>query len=65
MRQQLPLGIPKPADSLLAAGSLVFFPPESPVSLDNQTQWWMWKTDINWKHPDGGENSFEKTRTIP
>ena len=65
MRQQLPPGIPKPADSLLAAGSLVFSPPESPVSLDNHTQWWMWKTGINWKNANGDESSFEKIPNHP
>ncbi len=65
MRKQLPPGIPKPADSLLAPGSLVFDPPATPVSLDNHHQWWKWKTGVNWQHPTGEESNIQDLMNHP
>lgn len=53
MKKQLPAGTPKPDDSLLVASSLVFNPPNHPVSLNDASQWWAWKQGANWKHPEG------------
>jgi formylglycine-generating enzyme required for sulfatase activity len=40
MKTQLPPNTPKPADSILAAGSLVFQQTEGPVNLYDYSQWW-------------------------
>lgn len=53
MKSQLPKGTPKPADSLLAAGSLVFQPTSTAVDLNDYSQWWKWTIGANWKHPEG------------
>ena len=37
----------------LVAGSLVFTPPDHPVSLRNQYAWWSYKEGANWKNPEG------------
>ncbi|WP_433611923.1 formylglycine-generating enzyme family protein [Prescottella agglutinans] len=50
---------PDPADypdadpSLLVPGSLVFTPPDHPVSLDDYQQWWSWVPGADWRHPEG------------
>lgn len=59
MAQTLPPGTPKPADSLLQAGSLVFTPTDGPVNLDNVSQWWRWTTGANWRQPEGPGSSIE------
>jgi formylglycine-generating enzyme len=37
----------------LVAGSVVFTPPDHPVSLDNHYQWWNYVHGANWRHPLG------------
>lgn len=59
LKTQVPPGTPKPADSLLAAGSLVFDPPDHAVDLNDYTQWWAWQTGADWKHPNGPGSSIE------
>ena len=53
LRQQLPPGTPKPADSMLVAAALVFTPPAESVPLDNVGRWWRWQPHANWRHPAG------------
>ena len=53
LKKQLPVGTPRPADSLLVAASLVFSPPNHPVSLDNSAVWWKWVPGASWLHPQG------------
>lgn len=53
MKQTLPPGTPKPDESLLVAGSLVFVEPDKAVRLDDISQWWEWVPGANWKHPEG------------
>ena len=53
MKKQVPPGTPKPADSLLLAGSLVFIPTSEAVDLRDESQWWKWTTGANWFHPEG------------
>lgn len=51
--------VPDPADypdadpALLVPGSLVFTPPDHPVSLDDYRQWWSWAPGADWRHPEG------------
>lgn len=60
LKIQVPEGTPKPADSLLQPGSLVFKSSESPLAnLYDFSQWWQWKIGANWRHPEGPESSIE------
>jgi formylglycine-generating enzyme required for sulfatase activity len=59
MKKIVPPGTPKPADEMLLPGSLVFTPPNQPVLLNDYSQWWMWVTGANWKHPQGPGSSIE------
>lgn len=53
LRKQLPDGTPKPDESMLQPGSLVFTPPDQPVDLSRFDLWWSWTPGANWKHPSG------------
>lgn len=53
MSKQLPPGTPKPPDSVLAPGSLVFKATEGPVNLRDYSQWWQWVIGASWQHPEG------------
>ncbi len=65
MKKQLPPGVPKPPDSLLEAGSLVFRATKQPVSLNDPSQWWVWTTGANWRHPQGPESNIEGKENHP
>ena len=58
LKKQLPFDTPKPDESLLVPASLVFTPPDHPVSLDNFAQWWEWLPGANWRHPRGPESKL-------
>lgn len=57
LRKQLPPGTPRPPDSTLVAGSLVFVPPRYPVPLDDLSQWWRWTPGASWREPEGPGSS--------
>ena len=66
LQKQLPPGTPKPADSLLQPGSLIFNKPEGkPNDLHDFTGWWIWKVGANWKHPEGPGSSIEGREDHP
>lgn len=66
VKKQLPPGTPKPPDSLLQPGSLVFKKTKSSVpNLYDFTQWWEWKVGANWKHPQGPGSSIEGKEDYP
>jgi formylglycine-generating enzyme required for sulfatase activity len=65
MAKQLPKGTPKPADSLLAASSLVFVPTMGPVNLNDYAQWWEFKKGASWKHPQGPNSTIEGKENHP
>ncbi len=58
LKKQVPLDTPKPADSLLAASSLVFSPSQGPVDLRDYSQWWQFKRGADWRHPSGPESTI-------
>ncbi|MGB3464629.1 MAG: formylglycine-generating enzyme family protein [Cyclobacteriaceae bacterium] len=58
MKKGLPAGTPKPPDSVLKAGSLVFSPTQSIVSLNDYSQWWTWTIGANWKQPEGSGSNI-------
>ncbi len=53
LAKSLPAGTPKPADSLLQPGALVFKPTTTRVPLDDPSRWWQWTIGANWRHPEG------------
>ncbi|MBI2684793.1 MAG: formylglycine-generating enzyme family protein [Acidobacteria bacterium] len=48
-------GIPK---ERLVAGSAVFTPPVSEVSLNNYLNWWKYVPGAGWKHPEGPQSDL-------
>ncbi|MEM0994355.1 MAG: formylglycine-generating enzyme family protein, partial [Bacteroidota bacterium] len=58
MKQEVAPNTPKPPDSLLQPGSLVFVPTATPVSLNNHFQWWAWKIGADWQHPEGPDSDI-------
>ena len=66
LKKQLPPGTPKPADSILQPGSLIFKKTKSSVpNLYDYSQWWEWKIGANWRHPYGPESSIEGKNNYP
>jgi len=66
LKKQLPKGTPKPHDSILKPGSLVFKKTESSVAnLYDYSQWWKWKIGTDWKHPNGPESSIDRMGDYP
>jgi formylglycine-generating enzyme required for sulfatase activity len=59
LMKQLPPGTPKPDESLLVPGSLVFTPTKDPVDLRDWSQWWRWVPGASWRHPHGHGTSIE------
>ena len=60
MKKQLPEGTPKPHDSVLQPGSLMFKKTkESLPNLFDFSQWWRWSIGTNWKHPSGPDSNIE------
>jgi formylglycine-generating enzyme required for sulfatase activity len=66
LKKQLPPDTPKPADSVLQPGSLVFVPPSDPVvSYHDPGQWWKWVIGASWSHPEGPRSSIEGKDQYP
>ena len=66
MKKELPEGTPKPADSILQPGSLIFNKAVNVVAnMDNYTQWWLWKIGANWKHPEGPNSNLDGKDDYP
>ena len=59
MVSYLPPNTPKPPDSLLKPGSLVFNKSEYPIPTDDESKWWIWKTGASWKYPFGENSSIK------
>jgi formylglycine-generating enzyme required for sulfatase activity len=58
LRVQLRPGTPKPPDSALVPGAMVFVGTEKPVPLDDYSQWWRFVPGASWKHPLGPKSSI-------
>jgi formylglycine-generating enzyme required for sulfatase activity len=65
LKKQVPPGTPKPADSLLVAGSMVFNPPAYAVSTEDISVWWSWVKGANWKNPKGPDSNVEGIENHP
>lgn len=65
MKKQLPAGTPKPPDSVFVAASLVFYQPKQITSLNDASQWWVWKKGADWKHPHGPKSNIKGKENFP
>lgn len=59
LKKQLPPGAPAPPPEALVPGSLVFTPPDHPVSLNDYSQWWTWTPGASWRAPEGPGSTIE------
>ena len=66
MKKSLPAGTPKPHDSILQPGSLIFNDKLKKVDdMNNYFQWWRWQKGANWKAPKGPGSSIENKGSYP
>jgi len=61
----LPEGTPKPPDSLMLPGALVFHQTAQPVKLNNPAVWWKWIIGANWQHPEGPDSNLKGKENHP
>lgn len=65
MKKQVPMGTPKPPDSILKAGSLIFRQTSGPVNLNDYSVWWRWTIGANWRSPEGPGSSIKDRMDHP
>lgn len=65
IKTELPPGTPKPPDSILQPGALVFQKTMQPVPLYDVSQWWRWTIGADWKHPLGPQSTIEQMMDHP
>ena len=59
LRVQLPHGTPRPPESALVPGGMVFVGTDRPVPLDDYSRWWAYVPGANWRHPQGPDSNIE------
>jgi len=59
MKVQVAPGTPKPPESLLVPGAMVFVGTDRPVQLADWSQWWRYVPGADWKHPQGPGSSID------
>ncbi|WP_235297597.1 formylglycine-generating enzyme family protein [Portibacter marinus] len=65
LKKDLPPGTPKPPDSLMQPGALVFQSTEQPVPLNDPSRWWRWTIGASWKHPQGPDSDINDKMEHP
>jgi len=65
MKKQVPPGTPKPDDSMMVPGALVFTPTDHPVDLADLSQWWAWVPGASWRHPQGPTSTIQNKDDYP
>lgn len=65
IKKQVPPGTPKPPDSVLQPGSLVFVQPATMVDLTDASHWWRWTVGASWRHPEGPGSSIDTRMNHP
>ena len=63
--KDLPPDTPRPHDSIMQPGALVFVPTDQPVSFDNPARWWKWTIGASWLHPEGPGSSIDDRMNHP
>jgi formylglycine-generating enzyme required for sulfatase activity len=64
LKKELAPGTPKPDDSDLAPGALVFTPTSGPVPLNDLSVWWRWVHGANWKLYKGKRKSSSRSGLV-
>jgi len=59
LKVQLPPGTPRPPDSAMVAGGMVFVGTSRPVPLQDYSRWWRYVPGADWRHPGGPGTSIE------
>ncbi|WP_018314914.1 formylglycine-generating enzyme family protein [Cupriavidus sp. UYPR2.512] len=59
IRVQVPPGTPRPSDSVLVPGGMVFAGTDRPVPLHDYSRWWRFVPGADWRHPNGPGSSIE------
>ena len=59
IKVQVAPGTPKPPESALVPGAMVFVGTDRPVPLNDYSRWWAYMPGANWRHPQGPESSIE------
>lgn len=65
IKKQVPPGTPKPNDSMLVPGSLVFTPTPRPVQLHDLSAWWRWTPSAFWYQPEGSDSTIDGKEDHP
>lgn len=65
LKKDLPPGTPKPPDSLMQPGALVFVKTDQPVPLNDPSRWWRWTIGASWKHPLGPDSDIKNKMNHP
>src|SRR5215813_8530750 len=65
LKVQVPPDTPKPDDSALVPGAMVFAGTEHEVPLNDYTQWWRFVPGTDWKHPQGPRSSIDGKEDHP
>ncbi|MEW4923442.1 formylglycine-generating enzyme family protein [Algibacter sp. 2305UL17-15] len=66
MKKQIPEGTPKPHDTILQPGSLMFKKSKSSLpNLYDFSQWWRWTIGVNWRHPSGKDSNIKGKDNYP
>ncbi|MGE8367598.1 formylglycine-generating enzyme family protein [Cupriavidus basilensis] len=58
LRVQLPPGTPRPPDSAMVAGGMVFVGTNRPVPLQDYSRWWRYVPGADWRHPGGPDSNI-------
>lgn len=64
-RKPRPEEFPNAPPENLAAGSIVFTPPNHPVPMNNGMQWWSFVKGADWRHPKGPGSSTKNLEKHP
>ncbi|MFK7808908.1 MAG: formylglycine-generating enzyme family protein [Saprospiraceae bacterium] len=65
LQKELPPNTPKPPDSLIQPGALVFHKTDQPVSLQDPGRWWRWTIGASWRHPEGPDSNIKEKMNYP
>lgn len=65
VRVQLPPGTPRPPDSALVPGGMVFTGASAPVRLDEYWKWWSFVPGANWRRPQGPASDISDKGSHP
>jgi formylglycine-generating enzyme required for sulfatase activity len=58
LKVQLPPGTPRPSDSAMVPGAMVFVGTDQPVSLEDYSRWWRYVPGADWRHPEGPDSNI-------